>query len=126
MFALLYAALLPGQELPVAPQARMLTFIQLAASTADAVATYRNDSRCYDLPINPRARCTEINPFSRFLVMKGTPQLAGYFVGEMSIKLAVPLILDHYGRHKFARAIRYWGIGDNAAGAAISFAGHHR
>jgi hypothetical protein len=125
VFALLYASLLPAQELPVAPRAKVLTFTQLAASTADAVATYRNDSRCYNRS-NAHARCSEFNPISRFLVMKGTPQLAGYFVGEVSIKLTVPLLLDHYGHHKLAAAIRYWGIGDNAAGAAMSFAGHHR
>ncbi|HXY13744.1 MAG TPA: hypothetical protein VEI26_04510 [Terriglobales bacterium] len=117
---------LPAQELPAAPHARALTMIQLAASTADAVATYRNDSRCYNASTNPRVHCSEVNPISRPFVMEGTPELAAYFVGETSIKLVVPFVLDHFGHHKWARAIRYWGIADNASGATMSFAGHHR
>jgi hypothetical protein len=126
VFVLVYLGSLAAQELPAAPHVKTLTLMQLAGSTADAVATYRNDSRCYDRPINPYARCSEYNPISQAFVMKGTPELVGYFIGETSVKLAVPLILDHLGHHKLARAIRYWGIGDNAGGAAISFAGHHR
>lgn len=125
MFVLLCLVALPAQELP-APHLKVLTFMQLAAGTADAIATYRNDSRCYGTAANPLARCTEFNPISRVFVMKGTPQLAGYFVGEMSAKLVVPLLLDRHGRHTLARVVRYWGIGDNAAGVAMSLAGHHR
>jgi hypothetical protein len=124
LFALLYVSSLYAQELPTAPSVRTLTFMQLVGSTADAVATYRNDSRCYDG--NSDVKCVEYNPIARVLVTKGTPQLAAYFIGETGIKLAVPLILDHYGHHKLARSIRYWGIGDSAAGAAMSFAGNHR
>ena len=126
LFVLLYLGSLAAQELPAAPDLKTLTLIQLATSTADAVATYRNDSRCYDGPANRGARCSEYNPISRAFVMKGTPELAGYFIGETSLKLAVPLILDHFGHHKLTKAIRYWGVGDSAGGAAISFAGHHR
>ena len=126
VLAVILVSSLYAQELPVAPHVKTLTFMQLAASAADAFATYRNDSRCYDVPRNPRARCAEYNPIARGLVMKGTPQLAAYFIGETSVKLAVPLVLDHYGHHKLARALRCWGIGDNAAGAAISFTGYRR
>ncbi|MBV8050061.1 MAG: hypothetical protein JOZ80_02660 [Acidobacteriaceae bacterium] len=126
LFVLVSLGSLAAQELPAAPHVKTLTLMQLASSTADAVATYRNDSRCYDRLVAPRARCSEYNPISRAFVMNGTPELIGYFMGETSVKLAVPLILDHFGHHKLARAIRYWGIGDNAGGAAISFAGHHR
>lgn len=126
VFVLIYLGSLAAQELPAAPNVKTLTLMQLATSTADAVATHRNDSRCYDRPINPSARCSEYNPVSRAFVMQGTPELVGYFIGETSVKLAVPLILDHFGHHKLARALRYWGIGDSAGGAAISFAGHHR
>jgi len=126
LFVLLYLVSMSAQESPPAPKVKALTFAQVTASTADAIATYRNDSRCYDIAINPYARCYELNPISRWLVMKGAPELAGYFVGEMSLKLAIPLILDRKGHHKLARTIRYWGIGDNGAGAAMSLAGHHR
>ncbi|HXY03753.1 MAG TPA: hypothetical protein VEI49_09245 [Terriglobales bacterium] len=126
LFVIVYLGSLAAQELPAAPDVKTLTLMQLAGSTADAVATYRNDSRCYDRPINPSARCSEYNPVSRAFVMQGTPDLVGYFIGETSVKLAVPLLLDHFGHHKLAKAIRYWGIGDSAGGAAISFAGHHR
>lgn len=126
LFVIVYLGSLAAQELPAAPDVKTLTLMQLAGSTADAVATYRNDSRCYDRPINPSARCSEYNPVSRAFVMQGTPDLVGYFIGETSVKLAVPLLLDHFRHHKLAKAIRYWGIGDSAGGAAISFAGHHR
>jgi hypothetical protein len=125
LFLLFSLLSLHAQELPAAPHVISLTFLQLTASTADALATYRNDSRCYDSGYT-QARCTELNPIAGFFVMKGTLPLSGYFVGETCLKLAAPLLLDHYGRHKLARAIRYWGIGDNAAGAAMSFAEHHR
>jgi hypothetical protein len=126
VFVLLYLGSLAAQELPAASGMKTIALMQLASSTADAVATYRNDSRCYDRPVNPSARCSEYNPISRAFVMKGTPELAGYFIGETSVKLVAPLVLDHFGHHKLAKAIRYWGIGDSAGGAALSFAGHHR
>jgi hypothetical protein len=122
VLGMIYASSLYAQELPAGPGVKTLTFMQLASSATDAIATYRNDRHCYDEAWNSQARCAEYNPIARPLVMKGTPQLAGYFIGETSIKLAVPLVLDHYGHHKLARALRYWGIGDNAAGAAVSFA----
>jgi hypothetical protein len=125
-FVLICLGSLAAQELPAASHVKTLTLMQLASSTADAVATYRNDSRCYAGPVNPSARCSEYNPISSAFVMQGTPQLVGYFVGETSVKLAVPLIFDHFGHHKLARAIRYWGIGDSASGAAMSFVGHHQ
>ncbi len=126
LFVLLCLSSLAAQEIPTAPHVRTLTFIQLATSTADAIATYRNDSRCYDLPHNRFAKCTEMNPLARPFVTKSTPELAGYFFGETAIKLAVPFVLDHYGHHKIARALRYWGVGDSTEGAAMSLAGHHR
>jgi|SRR5579862_4253124 len=126
VFVMMYLSSLAAQELPTAPHVKTLTLIQLASSTADAVATYRNDSRCYHHSANSGARCSEYNPLSRPFVMKDTPELAGYFIGETSVKLLVPPLFDHFGHHKLAKALRYWGIGDNASGAAMSFAGHHR
>jgi hypothetical protein len=126
LFVLICLGSVAAQELPAAPHVKTLTLIQLASSTADAVATYRNDSRCYDTGRKATVKCSEYNPISRTFVMKGTPQLVGYFIGEAGFKLAVPVVLDHFGHHRLARAIRYWGIGDNVGGAAMSFAGHHR
>lgn len=125
-FLLLSSLCLHAQEVPVTPHRRILTFLQVTATTADAFATYRNDSRCYNDSSNALARCTEMNPIARPFVMKGTVPLSGYFAGEICLKLAAPLFADRYGHAKLARAIRYWGIGDNAAGAALSFTGHHR
>jgi len=104
-------------QLPEAPMLQNdLTIVQLAVSTTDAIATYRNMRS---------PTFVEHNAIARPFMEHGTYGLIGFFVLDAGVKVGVPWLLEKRGFRKTAVILRLCGIADNSYGAVYSLS-HHR